>query len=441
MGVARTSLAFLVVVVLTLTLVSGNVVTAADRTVLDEGFVTTTLEEEEAYRTAQPIVAGEAGSRIVEGEDSIPVPVDPERAANETITRGYLKNQTEANVGRTFRFLNGQTDDFELWVVLTPVKENVADFAEDRIRELTVAELIDAVTESRELSIDVEVPESNETVPVDLRVVGNMSEGPEAYRAEREGLVEAFVNATYRGRSPSELLYLIGENPREYNESERERIVRERETEIKSELEPRVKEELSDAPERLRPRVSAAVNESLSEQFQPVGEPATELLMVGVRGLTTDMTYETFDAELSTAKANLADNVSTVVRDVLDEGFPERLDLTADLSQGAETMLDQAREANGLVGLLGVLLPIVAILLIGALYLVTRSVAGTAFGSGVALASAGGAGFLIGEVTPGMVESRAKRGATIGSAAMRTATDGSREQAEGGTRRAGRAVT
>jgi hypothetical protein len=120
------------------------------------------------------------------------------------------------------------------------------------------------------------------------------------------------------------------------------------------------------------------------------------------------MTYETFDAELSTAKANLADNVSTVVRDVLDEGFPERLDLTADLSQGAETMLDQAREANGLVGLLGVLLPIVAILLIGALYLVTRSVAGTAFSSGVALASAGGAGFLIGEVTPGTVESQVR---------------------------------
>jgi hypothetical protein len=71
-------------------------------------------------------------------------------------------------------------------------------------------------------------------------------------------------------------------------------------------------------------------------------------------------------------------------------------------------MLDQAREANGLVGLLGVLLPIVAILLIGALYLVTRSVAGTAFSSGVALVSAGGAGFLIGEVTPGMVESQVR---------------------------------
>jgi hypothetical protein len=35
-------------------------------------------------------------------------------------------------------------------------------------------------------------------------------------------------------------------------------------------------------------------------------------------------------------------------------------------------------------------------------------VAGTAFSSGVALASAGGTGFLIGEVTPGMVESQVR---------------------------------
>ncbi|MFB6295506.1 MAG: hypothetical protein ABEH66_01535 [Halobacteriales archaeon] len=418
MGLLRSILTIVVVLLLALTLTTGNVVTAVDRTVLNEEFVTTTLEEEEAYRTAQTIVAGEAEKRIEEAESDIPVPVDPERAARETITRAYLKNQTEANVERTFRFLNGETDELILWVDLAPLKDNVADFAAERIRELTVAELIDVVTEGRDLSVTVQ------NVTFDLRIVGTMSEGPEAYQAAREEfrddirtvVLRRAVDEAYRTRSNDELLALIGVNPLQYNETEKERIVAEREDEIKSELETRINETAGDEidaaveqqlrgiNDEMETVVEGRVNESLAERYQPVAGPTTDLLMVGIDGLTTNMTYETFDERLSEAKANLADGVATVVREELDRTLGDRFVLTENLSADARDQLDRAQQATGTVGLLAILLPILSLVLVGVLYLVTRSVASTTFGSGVALLSAGVGGFVSGTITPGMVE-------------------------------------
>lgn len=418
MSLARSVVAFLLVVSLSVTLVAGNVVTAADRTVMNEEFVSNTLEEEQAYSTVQSVAGDEAEKRVEEVQGEIPVPIDPKRAVNETLTRSYLQNQTEANLGRIFGYLRGDREDLRLRVNLTPVKHNVGALAETRLKELEVSELLDIVTANQDLSVSVQ------NVTFDLRIVANMSQGPESYQAARESfrddVEQVVVNQAYEAASNDELLVLIGEDPRQYNESEKQAIVEERETEIKSELRTRdeinqtVDDQLATFSDSIESNVQQTVNSSLDPQYEPVAEPATEMLMVGVDGLTTNMTYQTFDSELRGAKANLADNVSTVVFSILDEEFPDQQVLFPnpdsetypEPTANEQELLDNAKQGYGLVSLLSFVLPIVAILLVGLLYLVTRSVGKTAFGAGITFFSVGASWFAMATLAPGILESQ-----------------------------------
>jgi len=417
MGVIRGFLGFVVVILLTTSLVAGNAVVAVDRTAANQEFVTTTLEEEDAYETVQSI-AGEQASEQINGTD-LPVAVDTSSVINDTLTTAYLRNQTEENVNRTFAYLEGDAEELNVSVNLAPLKENVAGTVGDRIEDQSVGELLDIVTESEDLSTEIA------GVQIDLRVVANMSEGPEAYQRERESfredIREAAINQTFEERSNDELLELVGEDPDQYNESEKEEIVNEREDEIKQELrnesaeeiDSRVDERLADINDQINENVATTVESNLADsEYEPVAEPATDLLVVGVEGLTTDKSYEEFDAELSAAKANLAENVSIVVTGRLDEQVDDRFNLLRndEIDDDEQARLQQsaadAREAYETFQLFTVALLLAALGLVGLLFVITRSVSSTAVLSGIPMALVGGITYVVTTVAPDQIESR-----------------------------------
>jgi hypothetical protein len=154
------------------------------------------------------------------------------------------------------------------------------------------------------------------------------------------------------------------------------------------------------------------VESSLSDsEYSEVSGPATDLLVVGVDGLTSNKSYEEFDSELSTAKADLASNISIIVRNRLDERVDDRFDLLnndqvdADQRAQIESAAEDGKNGYGTLGLLTLLLPIVAIGLVGLLYVITRSFSTTAVLSGIPALLVGGGTYAVASAAPGEIES------------------------------------
>jgi len=265
-----------------------------------------------------------------------------------------------------------------------------------------------------------------------------MSEGPESYEEARQSfrddirnaVVERLANESYDESVNNEeydpLLELVIEDydPSEYTEEEKADLVDERENEIKTELESQVEEEQGDEIDQQvddqLTQINEQVNENVAEtvessleggEFEPVAEPATDMLVVGVEGLTANKSYQEFDAELSAAKADLADNVSTVVEGRLDDQVDDRFNLleSDQLDDGSQTNMRQAaataKEGYGTLSLVTLLAPLLVLALIGLLFLITGSVSTTALLSGIPMALVGGVTYGVTTLAPERIES------------------------------------
>jgi hypothetical protein len=123
---------------------------------------------------------------------------------------------------------------------------------------------------------------------------------------------------------------------------------------------------------------------------EAVDAAAGDLLGVFVDGLTAeDRDYATFDQRLTTAKNDLAPALGEYARTQLDNELPDRMVLTEDIGPDAREQLSSARQAIGIVDLLGIALPAVALLLVALLALVSRSLGVTAMWTGVAAVGGG----------------------------------------------------
>jgi hypothetical protein len=429
MGVIRSLLAFVVVVLITTSLVAGNAVIAVDRTAANEEFVTSTLEEEDAYAEIQSVASDEAAGQV--DQSDIPVSIDTRAVVNDTLEQSYLQNQTEANVRRAFAFLEGDSEDLNLSVDLAPVKRSIADVVEDRIANQSVGELIDIVAEGNDLSTEVAGAE------ISLKqTIVNMSKNETLYNQEqsrvRERVVSLAANDSYDRSVENEeydpLLGLVIEDydPTNYTEQEKADRVEERESEIKAELEAvargdrdtsggisiDIDERLQDINEQAKEAANATVGGALSgTEFNSTSGPATDIAALTIDGLTSNQSYSEFDSDLSTAKANLASNVSIIVRNRLDEQVDDRFDLLnndqisdADRAE-IESAAENARDGYGTLGLLTFVLPIVSLVLIGLLYLITRSFSTTAILSGIPALLVGGVTYAVASAAPGEIES------------------------------------
>lgn len=408
MSAYRTLGIVLLVSLLAVDLVAANALVAIDRTVLNPGFVTTTLEEEHAYEHAERIVLDGLPAEELEGaeNDTGPRLIDTRAILAEALDPDYLQSQLEPNIERVYAYLHGNRDKLDLVIDLGPAKVAMADAIEAELRNASAPELIGTVAgEGEDPSL------SMADGSFDLVTAAEMAEDEATFHAERqafrevirERVVTGFVEQAFAEASNDDLLDLVIEDydPSEYTESEKAQLVDENELEIRSalreeveaesegQIEAEVDEQLAETRDAVRRNITAGMNGSLGEVPPAVAEPLTALTLVAVDGYMADVSHDEFSAEFEAATVELADGIATVLTAQLDEEVPDRIDVADELDPAAQQELEEAREVVGIIDLLALVLPLVGAVLLGLLYLLSRSIPVTAMGGGLGLTIGG----------------------------------------------------
>lgn len=421
MSIARTAVIVLLVVLLAVNTAAANAAIAADRTVLDADFVTTALEEEDAYADLEPVIVEQLPTEELEG--STAMPVDIETVVSTGIDAAYIQSQVEPNVERGYAYLHGETDELELVIDVSPAKSAIADAVETELADASPTELM----ETFETQQDGELTVESQGVTIDAVTVAEMAEDESVFRAEREALRETarervvtnLVDQAFEEASNDELLALVIDDydPNDYSEEEKAQLVQDREAEIRAAIQERietergdeidtaVEEELSSNREQARADVSAEIDSTTSDLDPALAEPIESLLLLAVDGYLADITYEEYRAEFQSVSDELAAGIATVVEDELAAEAPDEIDLASDLDPESDESLQTARDAVGLIGLLALGLPVVGLGLIGAIYLVSRRIDTTAIAAGVGLVVGGLPALAGARLLPGMLES------------------------------------
>lgn len=406
----KTVLVVALILLLALNLAAINGVVAAERSVLDRSFVKSSLEEEGAYRAAQTLVVDSAAQNMDDDTDRT-LPVSTDTVVSKAVTAEYVEQQSEANIDRAYLYLHGKRNDLGVSLNLSPVKENTADAVEAELREAEFSEILEVASTTEASRFDL----GGDTI--ELSTIATMADNRTAYRTAkrsfrndlRERVVSQAVEQTYSAASNDELLSLVvgGYDPSAHSSAEKESMVETRENEIRSALRGRIKEEraeeiearVNDSMARLRTEAATRTETQVAESgLDPrLAASAAGVIQVGVEGLTTAQPYDEFHADLDRAKGRLAANASVVVQEEFAGEIPDRVGLAEAMGPDAEQGLEQARQVVGIVDLLAVLLPLLALLLVGLLWYVTRAPMIVTFGLGTALLVAGLAG--VGGVT------------------------------------------
>lgn len=401
------------VALLSASVAAGNAAVAAERTVLSGDFLEGTLDETDAYGTArtfvveQAAVSGGVDAGSAAGASGGPPPVfgnATSRIVEEAVTEPYLRGEVERNVDATYAYLHGERDELVVAVDLEPVQDEVTDVLEEEIRNASLVELVGAAGGG-----DASLPLAG--TEVNLTTVGEMAESPAAYEATRaefradlrEAAVERLANRSYDAASNDERLALVvpDYDPGDHTAAEEAAMVEDREGEIRAAMADRIASERGDevdaAVDAQLDALASVDGEDLAAQLNASGEglppgvgpPVADLAATGVAGLATDVPYETFVAETDDAKARLAGNVTALLEEEIAAAGTNQLVLVDSRDPSTGGGFETARRAVGVVDLLSVLLPILALALVGALWLVTRSPAVVAGGTGVSLVVGG----------------------------------------------------
>jgi len=406
MSLGRTLVVVLLVVLLAADLAAANGAVAADRTVLDAGFVTHTLAKEGAYAQVEPLVVDSLPLDQLNGSQTAALPIDPQTVAASALDAAYVRSQVDPNVRRTFAYLHGRTDTLDLAVNLSPAKVAIGDAVAAQVANASVAELLGGFgANASDLTV------SADGVSLDLRTVAAMANDKATFTSQRqafrsrvrERVVTALVDQAFQQASDDQLLALVIDNydPNNYTDAQKAQLVQDHRTDIRAALRNRIEtqegdqitsrvdSQLASMRTDIRANVSTALDQSLNGVDPAVADPAKRLALVGVDGYVADIGYDQYHAEFTAAKDALATGVGTVVQSRLDSQVPNRLDLTDQLGPSARDQLRTGRQVVGLVDLLSMVLPVVGLALVGLLYVVTRSIETTALGGGLGLVVGG----------------------------------------------------
>lgn len=404
MDLKRSVAVWVLVFALSLSLVGANLVTAGERTVLDPGFVKGSLDEEGVYDEVRMAAMESMGGNLSTGEE-LGLPIDTEEVLNESLTESYLRGEAERNVDRFYAYLHGDREDLVLAIDLSPVRENVRDTVRSDVEDAGLAELLEA--SGGDLG-------NGQGVSVDPSVVRGMADSEENFTRSRkdfrgdieDAVLEEMVDEAFAAASDDELLALVieGYDSEEYTAAEKEGMVAEREAEIRDALRDEIEADRGDEVEaavenrmsEVRSALLADLEGSVGGEDLPgnVSGPLRDLMEAYVDGLTTDVSYGSFRSEVEDARTRLGDGVAAAVDDALAEDLPDRVDLTEEMGAEEERALEEARSTVATIDVLFLVLPIAALLLIGAVYAVSRSLVVTGFGAGSGLVVAGGSGYV-----------------------------------------------
>lgn len=404
------------VVLLTLSVVGANGIAAAQQTVLNGEFVKTTIDRTDGYDVLQAAVV-DAASQQFEGEEQAEdLPIAPETIVKSAITENYLQSQTTANIDRFYGYLHGRRGELVLAVNLEPVKDNIVEAVEAEVTDMPLTELVSVVGAEESASV------SAEGVTMDINLVATMAANRSSYRTARaefreqvrSEVLDQIVTDTMESSTNDELLALVieGYNPDAYTEAEKSTMVDERDSEIRAairqqviderndELQAQIDQRLATTNAEIKDEIATSVERSAGDRDPALLNATSNLAAVGVDGLTTDMSYAEFATAVDDSKGELAAAVAGVVEDQLAGEVPDEVDLTADMDPQAMQLFASMKQAVGIADVLVFVLPLLAILLIAAIYYLTASIAVTAIGSGIALFVSGILGVGLAVVLP-----------------------------------------
>ncbi|WP_181686919.1 hypothetical protein [Halorhabdus salina] len=313
-------------VVLIVALVGSNAFITAGQTALSADYVTETLEDEDAYAEATDVleeqISNEIGAVDFNAGGSLPAQIDasgvePEQLVDDALTESYVRTQTNQNIEAIYAFLHGETDALLLEVDLVPVKSNFAE----------------AVTEGM---IAVDAPALADVAADQVDGAGGQIDATTV-----EGLLES-ESSFQQTRAEFQASLPDGADLNTVNEQ------------LKSDLE-------------------TATRQEIGGYDQGITDAAVDFEFATVDALTGDLTYQKYSQKVESLKKDIAERAQVIVQDRLDQELPNTLSLTENMDADARDRLDTAAGGVQLVDLLTLVLPGLALLLIGVLAVVTRS--------------------------------------------------------------------
>lgn len=417
-------------ILLTAALAGGNLAIATQVTALDSDYVSNSIEAEGGYEALADelqrdvaanasLGAGGSGSGPDDAPDtgSIEALIDDRSALDGVVTPGYVESQVEPNVDRLLSYLHGDADRVNLSVDAEPIVENVGDVATRIVENATTAELLDAAGAG-----------SFEDIPVNRSTVARLDAGPEAYvdaqttvrERVRERILDAAVDRAFEERSTDELLALVipDYDPRDYSAAEKERMVADREPEIRTALRTRIERERGD-------EVDAAVADGLAElradattgnvttDRAAFGPPATDLRDATVAALTGGIDHATYQERAGAARGDLGVAVGEYAESRVREEVTATVDLNEATGIPEEDGLDGAVAAVTWLDRLAIVLPALAVGLVGLTWYLTRSIGRTAGTLGWGMVFAGVPAYLGATLASGRVPSMVSTGSEV----------------------------
>ena len=411
---------------------AANVVTTAERTALNGEYVTGQIESAGSYEAIQNATANQVLDRVEnanlsEGQQLLQAgnSTDNRSLVEDAVTEEYIEDQTSDNIRALYAYLHGEESSLGMEIDLVPLKDNLAESFASQVEGKDTSTLVEEFGPS-----DEQTP-----VPVDGTLVEQMRSGPEGYEQAR---LDFRVDVGYEVTGNDEKLILVGENPAQYSEQEKEEFVRDNEQEIRDAIRQEIQDQTSSLSQRVRTEVQERranakdrICESTVDELQPdsgqqvcsdlyedssdttqldnVTRAAVDLQYVVVDGLTRDDTqygYNEFDSDLTTSEDHLANETGDLAQSRIEEEVPDSLSAEEQFGEDATNSLENAQGTVGTIDTVYLVLPIVALLLIAIAYAITRSLETTATFTGIVLALTGGLHLIIALALGGIVTSR-----------------------------------
>jgi hypothetical protein len=407
MSAAKTVGLVVLAVLLLTTTAAANVVTTSERTVLNAEFVDQSLADGGGYSELRAQILDTVDDQVAQANptesDQIPSviqdSINTRDIVSDAVTESYVRNQSRANLFRLYDFLHGDREDIALRVDLTPLKANLADAVGESVSDVNVSVLVDQYAP---VTGEVPIEISGDRVRTMRSSQSSYQDVRDEVRMElREVALDRLVDRSFDEASNDELLVLIGENPREYTEQEKQNIVTEREAEIRQQIRQRIEEEdddrlqeeidqeLADRAEQSKQRARAETRDATSQFSDTVTQAAIDLQLAVIDGVATDTSYEEFSSRIDTTEQNLDDEASRLAAEQIDREVPSNISVTEDLSAQDREALTMASTRVQQIDTVNVVLPILALVLVGLIYLLTRSLATTAFTTGISVGLVG----------------------------------------------------
>lgn len=361
MGTGTKILLAILGIALVVALLSANLVVAADRTVLDGDFVKDTANEEEVYEVLVDEIREELEQEAPDGDaDELPIDRSPPELIQAAIDEETIREQGDENIDALYAYLHGETDELHLEIDLGPIVQDVTAELEAELSNIDLGE--------------VGVPQGEE-----MEAMAESEEQFEQHQAE-------------------------------FKEEQKERIQEETPMELSDEeLEQAFEEQSDELRDELLEQQDQLFEQELSEEMDvdaDIEEPAEALLTAHVDALLGEIKHDEYEAEVESAKDDLAAELVDVLEDELEEELPDdgTVELTEELDDEAMEPLEMAQDVVSAVGLLAIALPLVALLIAGVIaWLAPPSTASLTVGTVSTLVGAVGIG--VAQVAGGQVES------------------------------------